>query len=580
MEGDAILAVPDGEALTAYVSTQSPHLLRDVQASFLGIDADSLQIVCPAVGGGFGGKIPIQVEYTLVLAAARRLARPLRWIQTRAENLTSMHARDAYFDVRLAATADGTITGVEVDTVSNLGAYPLTAAQLRVTTRNHVCGVYRVPCVEFRSRGVVTNTPPVGAFRGAGRPEGIFLIERAIDVLARRLGVDPVEVRRRNLIPPEDFPIGTVSGGFYDTGDYERCLDAALEIVGYDALRTEQASRRGTGSSWLGIGVCAYVEMSAAGANREFGSVEVLRSGRVRVLVGSSSHGQGHRTVFAQIAASMLGVPLEVVDVVQSDTRVVPDGVGTFGSRSAQLGGSAVRAGAEAVLAKARELAAHALEASPDDVVVVPGGGLAVAGVPAAALSWGELAAIADDPARRPAGVSPRLFADPGFEQVDTGTAPFGCHVAVVEVDAETGAVDLRRMVAVDDCGFVLNPMIAAGQVHGGLLAGIAESLFEELRYDADGNPINATFAEYLFPSAADVPRFEVGHTVTPTPNNPLGAKGLGEAGTTGSLAAIYNAVIDAVAHLGIDHVDLPLTPQRVWEAVNGRASAPDDAAR
>ena len=572
MEGSAITAVPDPDSqrITAYVSTQMAHALRDLSAMFLGMDTDDLHIVTPAVGGGFGGKTPAEPDYVAIIAAARHIGRPVRWVQTRSENLVTMQARGHRFDVVLRATPAGDISSVEVDALTDVGAYPGVGCGMILTTRSLATGPYDIPHLRFDIRCVATNTAPVGAFRGAGRPEASAMLERSVDVLADALGMDPVELRRRNLIPPERFPYPTLTGMEYDSGEYERCLDEALRMADYDALRREQASRREAGDvRQLGIGVSCYVEVSASapGFASEYASVEVMSNGRVKVVAGTCSHGQGHHTTYAQIVASTLGIAVDRVDFVDGDTDLVQRGVGTGGSRSAQVGGSAVKLAADEVLAKARQLAAHLLEANADDVVVT-GDGLAVQGVPASVVPWAALAEAADDPARLPEGMDPGLAADPGFEQSALGTSPFGCHLAVVEVDTETGAVELVRMIAVDDCGVVLNPLLAEGQVHGGLSGGIGQALFEEVRFDSDGNPLTATFADYGMPSAAELPSFETGHTVTPTPHNPLGAKGLGEAGTTGSLGAVHNAVVDALAHLGIRHIELPLTPFNVWTAI------------
>jgi aerobic carbon-monoxide dehydrogenase large subunit len=578
MEGNGILAIPDPAAGTvcAYISSQYPHLVRDLTASFVGMAADDLRMIGPAVGGGFGGKVPCEAEYAIIVAVARLLGQPVRWIQSRTECLHSMQARGHRFEVELTAGRDGRFKRLAVDALSDLGAYPGLGLVMMANTQLLATGPYRIGQLTYHRRGVATNTTPIVPFRGAGRPEATSILERSIDVLAAELGIDPVELRRRNLIDAAEFPVQTLTGAVYDSGDYSAALDAALDLVGYDRLRTEQRARIERGDTVvLGIGVSCYVELSAvSGMNAEYASVEVLEDGRVRVVVGTFAHGQGHRTVFAQIVADELGVEPAVVDVVQGDTAIVPRGMGSAGSRSAQVGGSAVKVAAERVVDKARRLAAHTLEAAVEDVELVPGGGFAVRGVPASLISWAQLSALACDDSVLPRGMAPRLFEAPGFEQAITGTAPFGCHVAVAEVDVETGAARLIRHVAVDDCGRVLNPMLAAGQVHGGIAAGAGQALFEQIVHDEDGNLVTSTFAEYLLPSAAELPSFETAHTVTPSPHNPLGAKGLGEGGTTGSLAAVHNAVVDAVRHLGVRHIDLPLSPMRVWQAIRDAAAA------
>lgn len=583
MEGNSITVVPEPDSgrLTAYVSTQMPHALRDLSALFLGIDPSELRVVAPAVGGGFGGKTPAEPDYVAILATARHLRRPVRWVQARMENLMTMQARGHRFEVTLRASADGRVTSVEVDALSDLGAYPGVGAGMIMTARTLATGVYDIRHVRFDIRGVATNTAPVGAFRGAGRPEGIGMLERAMDMLAQELRIDPAELRRRNLIRRDQFPYHTPTGLEYDTGDYELALDTALDAVGYAELRAEQRTRRERGDlRHLGIGIACYVEVSAfaPGFASESAEVEITSDGRARVVAGTFAHGQGHHTTYAQIVTSVLGIPIERVDCVDGDTDAVPNGVGTAGSRSAQVGGSAVKVAADAVLEKAGLVAAELLEASPEDIVV-GNDGLCVSGYPGKTISWAKLAEAALDPELLPHGMEPGLAAAPGFAQSDSGTAPFGCHVAVVEVDGETGAAQVLRIVAVDDCGTVISPLLAEGQIHGGLLGGITQVLFEEIRYDEVGNPINASFANYGFPGPADLPSFETHHTVTPTPHNPLGAKGIGESGTTGSLGAVHNAVVDAVSHLGIRHIEMPLTPFNVWTALRGAASvtAPAD---
>jgi carbon-monoxide dehydrogenase large subunit len=577
MEGNSITAVPapDTGRLTAYVSTQMPHAFRDLSAMFLGIDPAELHVVAPAVGGGFGGKTPAEPDYVAILAAARHLRRPVRWVQSRMENLMTMQARGHRFEVTLRATADGRVTSVEVDALSDLGAYPGVGAGMIMTARTLATGAYDIPHVRFDIRGVATNTAPVGAFRGAGRPEGIGMLERAMDMLAHELQIDPVELRRRNLIRCDQFPYHTVTGLEYDTGDYERALDAALAAVGYQDVRAEQQTRRERGDErQLGIGIACYVEVSAfaPGFASESAEVEITSDGRARIVAGTFAHGQGHHTTYAQIVASALGIPVEHIDCIDGDTDAVPSGVGTAGSRSAQVGGSAVKVAADAVLDKARLVAGQLFEASPEDIVTGRNG-LCVAGSPDRTISWAKLAEAALDPQLLPDGMEPGLAAAPGFAQSEAGTAPFGCHVAVVEVDTETGAARLLRIVAVDDCGTVISPLLAEGQIHGGLLGGITQALFEEITYDEVGNPVNASFANYGFPGPAELPSFETHHTVTPTPHNPLGAKGIGESGTTGSLGAVHNAVVDAVSHLGIRHIEMPLTPFNVWTALQAAVS-------
>jgi aerobic carbon-monoxide dehydrogenase large subunit len=572
METNAVLAVPDPATggLTMWVSCQAPHYLRDGLAEPLGLTKSQLRVIAPTVGGGFGAKIDVQPEHVLVGALALRLGRAVRWDETRSENLVSMtHGRAQVQDVAIGATRDGTISGLHLDIVADGGAYPGAAAYLPVLTQLMASGVYRFPKIGGRLACLATNTTPINAYRGAGRPEAAALIERAMDLMARELGIDPVEIRRKNFIPRDAFPFTTATGATYDVGDYEAALDEALRLAGYEELRREQAERRARGDArQLGIGLSAYVEVTAYGMGSEFGSAEVQPDGTVTVVTGISPHGQGHATALAQVAAETLRVPMEAVTVVHSDTAAVPRGEGTMASRSAQTGGSAVLRATEGVRDKARRIAAHLLEAGVEDVVLFDDGRTGIAGAPDRALTWSELAAAAADPESLPEGMEPGLTWNGDFTQPADGTYPFGSHVSVAEVDTETGHVRLLRHVAVDDCGRIINPLLVEGQVHGGTAQGIAQALYEEVLYDDDGNPLTGSLMAYEMPSAAELPSFQTAHTVTPTPLNPLGAKGIGESATIGSTPAVQNAVIDAVAHLGVRHIDMPLTPERVWRAI------------
>jgi carbon-monoxide dehydrogenase large subunit len=568
MEVNGALAAfdPDTDGVTLWVPSQAPFAVRTDVARGLGLDESQVHVIAPAVGGGFGAKGDTYPEWILLAALAHRLTRPVRYVETRSENMTAMvHGRAQVQDVEIGARRDGTIVGLRADVIADMGAYPM-GAYLPELTRMMACGVYRIPRVQFRSRCVLTNTTPVGAYRGAGRPEAAALIERAMDMVADELDMDPIELRRRNLIPPEAFPHTTASGGKYDTGDYDAALTEALRTANYEELRAEQAARRARGDRFLlGIGVSCYVEITGFGS--EFGSVEVHDDGSVTVLTGTSPHGQGHETAWAQIVAGTLGVSFERIRVVHSDTDLVPSGEGTMGSRSAQMGGSAVLRASEGVLDKARLVAAHALEAAVEDIALTGDARIGVSGAPDRSLSWAELAAIAADPGALPASMEPGLLATADFEQGGS-TYPFGAHVAVVDVDAQTGRVRLVRHIAVDDCGRIINPLLVDGQVHGGVAQGVAQALFEEATFDEAGTPLNASLMSYAMPSAAELPFIEVRHTTTPTPMNPLGAKGIGEAGTIGSTPAVQNAVVDALSHLGVRHLDMPLTPERVWRAI------------
>jgi carbon-monoxide dehydrogenase large subunit len=560
MEANAIAVVPGNDGYTVWVSTQVPFDVRNDLAELLGLERGNVRTIAPDVGGGFGAKGPVYPEYLVVAKAAQLLDRPVRWFESRSESMLSLsHGRAQIQYVRIGARRDGTITGMAVDLVADLGAYPQ-AAFLPMTTGEMLAGVYRIPKIAYRGRSVVTNSTPVGAYRGAGRPEAAACVERAVDLVAAELGLDPVEVRRANLIPSDAFPYTTAVGTTYDSGDYTAPLERALELAGYDELRKEQAERRANGDrSLLGIGVSTYVEITSF-SSREFARVDVEDDGGVTVYVGTSSHGQGHETAFAQLAAGTLGVPFERVRVVHSDTALVERGEGTWGSRSLQAGGSsvAVRAGELADLARA--LAADLLEVDEGDLEGPADGAFRVAGAPDRTVGWAELAAVAQ---QRGDPLSAKgVYREPG------STFPFGAHLAVVEVDAETGHVDLLRHVAVDDCGRILNPALVRGQQHGGIAQGIAQALFEHVVFDEVGNPMAGTLTTYLMPSAADLPPLETANTETPTHVNPLGAKGVGEAGSIGSTPAVQGAVVDAIAHLGVRHVDLPCSPEHVWLAI------------
>jgi carbon-monoxide dehydrogenase large subunit len=555
METNGVAVVPteDG-SFTVWVSTQIPFDVRDDLAETIGVGRDRVRAIAPDVGGAFGAKMQVYAEYHAVAAIATRLRRPVRWQETRSESMVSLtHGRAQVQTVALGARRDGTLVGLRAEILADMGAYPI-GAFMPGTTQEMLCGVYRIPRVSSSGRSVVTNTTPVAPYRGAGRPEATALIERAMDMLADELEMDPVELRRRNFIRSDEFPHTTVTGVTYDTGDYDETLKEALRLVGYEALRVEQAERRARREEvCLGIGVATYVEITAFGG-REYAAVEIGGDGRATVSVGTTPAGHGHETAFAQLASASLGIPFEDVTIVHSDTGLVARGEGTWGSRSLQIGGSSVFEQAEAVVEVGREAAAALLEVDAADVERVEGG-FAVVGVPDRSVGWAEVAGGSDGGALRAEG----RFRMRG------STFPFGAHVAVVEVDTATGAVRLLRHIAVDDCGRILNPALVRGQQHGGLGQGIAQALFEEVSYDESGNPVTSTLATYQMPSAADLPSFETSNTETPTDLNPLGAKGIGESATIGSTPAVQNAVVDALSHLGVRHIDMPLTPERVW---------------
>ncbi|MBC3191778.1 xanthine dehydrogenase family protein molybdopterin-binding subunit [Pseudonocardia sp. C8] len=566
MEGNAVVADPTGDGeheLVVHISTQMPHGVRAQLCDVFGLPAEKVRVIAPHVGGGFGGKPAITAEHTATVGAARALGRPVAWVETRSENLVSMpHGRGQVGYYELGLTRQGKITGLRARVLGDAGGWAGFGGVLPIyMTYLMAPGVYDVPVVGYDAAAVVTNTTPMGAFRGAGRPEAAAHLERIMDIAAAELDMDPVELRRRNLLDPASFPFTTRTGAVYDSGDYDLPLTEALRLAGYEKLREEQATRRANGDPvQLGIGVGVYVEVTSPGGGSEFGSVQVYPDGSATVSAGTSAHGQGHATAFAMLVSDTLGIPLDKISYVQSDTAVVPRGGGTGGSKSLQLGGSAVSAAATDVLEQARRQAAALLEAAVDDIELTEDGRFGVAGVPSAAVTWVQVAAAAQEAGKELAA---------GLDVAQGGaTFPFGAHVSVVEVDTETGRVTPRQHVAVDDCGRILNPLLVEGQQHGGLAQGIAQALYEEVVYDPEGQPLTATLADYRMPSAADLFDFETATTETPTALNALGAKGIGESATIGSTPAVQNAVVDALSHLGVRHIDLPCTPERVWRAV------------
>jgi len=565
LEANATIAIPRGEDLDIYVASQNVFFHRNTISKALNVDRERLHVKVPDMGGGFGAKISVYPEQALVAALALRLNRPVRWHERRRENMVAMtQGRAQYHGVEIGAKRDGTITALRFDVLQDAGAYPLNGAHTPEFTRRMASGPYRIPKVEFKWRSVVTNTTPTHAYRGAGRPEATMSIERMLDLLALELWMDPAELRRRNFIA--EFPAVTATGERYDTGDYKAALDLALTHARYEDLRREQAERRQSRSKWqLGIGISSYVEITAPEGRKDWGSVTIEDDGTVTVRSGASSHGQGHETAFAQVVASVLRVPIESIRFIQGDSDEVARGGGTMGSRSLQMAGSAVLDASDAVLKKARELRARLAEASPEDVVQFEDGSIGVIGVPDSAMTLSELAVAALD--TRSTEDEPGLWAEEHRIQQEA-TVPFGTHVSVVEVDTETGDLRLLSHVACDDCGSILNRRVVDGQVHGGVVQAAGQAVFEQILYDEAGNPLTANLTSYVLPSASCLPMIDVDHTVTPTEQNPLGAKGIGEAGTIGAGPAIVNAVIDALTPLGVRHIDMPLTPRRVWEAI------------
>jgi carbon-monoxide dehydrogenase large subunit len=566
--------------LTLWNTTQNPHIARFIGSIVIGVPEDKLRVVAPDVGGGFGSKIPQYPGEFIACFCAMTLNRPVKWTETRSENyIATTHGRDHVQEVEMCGTPDGTITGVRGTVWAGMGAYLSTAAP-GIPTILHglmLCGPYLIPNVHEDVYGVYTNTTPVEAYRGAGRPEATYLLERLIDRFAAKIGKDPVEVRRINLIPKFDNGHNVATGLTYDSGDYHANLDKALAHVGYDTLRKEQAEARKQGRH-LGIGVCTYVEICGLGPSQVAGAIgfqgglwesAIVRfhpSGKVNVFIGSKPHGQGEETTFAQIVASEVGVDVNDVKVMHGDTDKTPMGWGTYGSRTTAVSGAALAIAVRKIKDKAKALAAHLLEASVEDMDYADGR-FFVKGAPAKAKTIQDIALMANVAWNMPAGMEAGLEAS-SFYDPPNFVYPFGTHVAVVEVDPSTGAIALKRYVSVDDCGPQINPMIVEGQVHGGVVQGVAQALWEEAVYADNGQLLTGSLMDYAIPRADLLPDIEVLHTVTPSPHHPLGVKGIGEAGTIASTCTVYNAVMDALRPLGVDAVRMPMTPERVWRAV------------
>ena len=590
MEPRGVVAVPaphNGD-MTVYSSTQIPHILKVMLAVTLGLPEHKLRVVAPSVGGGFGSKLDVYAEEVLCTALAHRTGMPVRWTETRSEGgQATIHGRGQIQDIELAADAEGRITAVRVNLLADMGAYlqlvtpgvPLLGAFL-------YHGVYDVPAYSFSCTGLFTNKTPTDAYRGAGRPEACYAIERAIEALAREVGASPEEIRRRNFIPTDAFPYSSAPGLVFDSGDYEPNLAAALELANVEALRIEQATRRENGDQrQLGIGIATYVEMCGLAPSRILGqlnfgaggwesaTVRVLPTGTVQVITGTAPHGQGHETSWSMLVADRLGIDPDQVEVLHSDTAIAPLGLDTYGSRSLAVGGTAVWHATDKVVEKARRIAAHLMEADEHDLELVDGN-FRVRGTPSREMALAEVAFAAFMAHDLPEGTEPNLEAQVSWDPPNF-TFPFGTHVAVVEVDTETGAIRLRDYIAVDDCGNQINPLIVEGQVHGGILQGVAQALWEEAVYDEDGQLRTVNLGDYLVPTAAEAPSFTLGSTTTPSPTNPMGAKCIGEAGTIGSAAAVMNAVVDALSPYGITDLDMPASPRRVWHAIQAAPSGP-----
>ena len=567
VRGSAV-AWSDGR-LVQWLSTQAAQGAKATIAKVNGLadDADKVLVIAPDVGGGFGAKISCDPEEALLGVIAKKVGRPLRWRETRSESMMVLgHGRAQVQYLTVGGSRDGKISHYQLHVIQDCGSFVEMGAILApFMTRPMASAVYAIPNIECRTTSVVTNAAVTTAYRGAGRPEATAAAERAMDLFAAEIGMDPAEVRRVNLIPKFDQPHTTVVGQTYDVGDYETALQKALEAAGYADLRAEQARRRASGDvKQLGIGVSTYVEITGGVGSGEHARIEVTPDGRAVVFTGTSPHGQGHVTAWSMLAHEQTGIPMDQIDVVWGNTDLVPKGDGTMGSRSLQQGGNAVFLCAADLVDKAKQVAARLLEADAADIVLDKDqGAFHVAGTPSVAKAWGEIAAAAQGDPELPEGL-----AHAAYYAVSGATFPFGAHVAVVEVDTETGQVRHLRHVACDDAGTVLNPMLLEGQIHGGVAQGTAQALMEEVRYDSDGNPVTSNLADYAFISAAELPSIEVVHMETPTFINALGAKGIGESGTIGSTPAVQSAVIDAVSHLGVRHIDMPCTPQKVWQAL------------
>jgi carbon-monoxide dehydrogenase large subunit len=586
MEPRSVVVDPTGDQYTLYSSTQIPHILRFLLAVVTGTPEHKVRVVAPDVGGGFGGKLQIIPEELIAFLVAKRIGKPVKYTETRSDSLVSAHhGRDQIQEIELAARRDGTVLALKVRLLANMGAYlGLVGPGVPLLGAFMYNAIYKFPAYRFECTGVFTNTTLTDAYRGAGRPEATFAIERAMDELAVELGLDPLEVRRRNWIGHEEFPFTTVCGLTYDSGNYEAATAKAMDIFGYDELRREQAARRESGDPvQLGIGVSTYTEMCGLAPSRVLGSlrfgaggwesasVRMLPTGKVEVVTGTSPHGQGHETAWSQIVADQLGVPFEDIEVLHGDTRTSHKGLDTYGSRSLAVGGIALVNACQKVVEKAKPVAAHLLECDVADLEF-SGGTFRVRGTPEGGKTLADCSLAVFAAHDLPDGIEANLDAEAVYDPVNF-SFPHGTHLCATEVDTETGRVTIRSYVAVDDVGRVINPMIVEGQVHGGVAQGIAQALFEEAVYDADGNLLTGTFVDYTLPSAADLPDVISDRTETPAPGHPLGAKGVGEAGAIASTPAVVNAVVDALRPFGVTDVRMPCTPERVWQAIQSAAA-------
>jgi carbon-monoxide dehydrogenase large subunit len=587
MEPRSVVVDPTGPQLTVWSATQIPHILRLMLAMTLEIPEHKVRVIAPDVGGGFGGKLQVTPEEVIALLVARRLGKPVKYTESRSEcMLAAHHGRDQIQKLTLAARRDGTVTGLKVELLADMGAYlRLVTSGIPILGAFMFNGIYKFPSYHFTCTNVFTNKVPTDAYRGAGRPEATFAIERMMDELAAELSRDPLELRAQNWITHGDFPFDTVAGLTYDSGNYEAATAKARELFDYDGLRREQAERRERSDPvQLGIGVSTFTEMCGLAPSRVLGSlsygaggwehaaIRMLPTGKVEVVTGSSPHGQGHETAWSQIVADQLGVPFEDIEILHGDTQSSPRGLDTYGSRSLAVGAIAVVKAAEKVIAKAKPFAAHMMECAEGDLEFTQGRFRVTGTEKAVTLPEVALAVFAAHDL--PDGLEPNLDSEATYDP-DNFSFPHGTHLCATEVDTETGHVRIRSYVCVDDIGHVVNPLIVDGQVHGGLAQGIAQALYEEAVHDESGTLVNASFSEYLVPSAVDLPSFTTGRTETPATTNPLGVKGVGEAGTIASTPAVVNAVVDAVRHLGVKDIEMPCSPLRVWHAIQAGAGRP-----
>ncbi len=582
LEPRGVLAryLPGEKELTLWSSTQIPHLLKTQLSLMLKLSENHVRVIAPEVGGGFGSKLNVYAEEGLVGYLALKLNRPVKWIEGRRENIQgTIHGRGQVGEAEVAVKKDGTILGIQYKVIADIGAYhQLLTPGIPPLTGLMLSGAYRIPAVAIEVTGVFTNKMATDAYRGAGRPEATYVVERMMDRVAQELGIDLVKIRQKNFPKPKEFPFKTATGLVYDSGNYQAALDKALRLVGYERWRREQKRLRNQGR-YLGIGLSTYVEICAMGPSAampaggwESGTVRVEPTGKVTVLTGTSPHGQGQETSFAQIVADELGVDLDDITVIHGDTAVVASGIGTFGSRATAVGGTAVLQAAEKVREKARAIAAHLLEADPEDLVFSDGK-FSVKGVPKKGITIQQIALEAHIAKKLPKKMEPGLSATSVFEPSNF-TFPFGTHICVVEVDPKTGGVEIKKYVAVDDCGKVINPLLVDGQIQGGIVQGLGQALFEEVVYDENGQLLTGSLMDYALPRAGDLPRLDLARTETPTPVNPLGVKGVGEAGTIGSTPAIVNAVVDALSPFGVTHIDMPLKPEKIWQLCQSKEAA------